>query len=35
MAEYDRLQEAGEDAQDLAAADAQIAEVMAGAPDVP
>ncbi len=34
-AEYERLLEADEDAQDLAATDAVVAEIMAGAPTIP
>lgn len=33
--EYERLIEADEDAEDLAASDAEMAEIMAGAPTVP
>jgi len=33
--EYERLLEADEDAEDLAAADAVMAEIMAGAPTIP
>jgi prevent-host-death family protein len=34
-AEYERLLEADEDAQDLAASDTVMAEIMAGAPTIP
>jgi antitoxin Phd len=34
-AEYERLMEADEDAQDLEAADAVMAEIIAGAPTIP
>ncbi|MGH3341824.1 MAG: type II toxin-antitoxin system Phd/YefM family antitoxin [Carbonactinosporaceae bacterium] len=34
-AEYERLMEADEDAEDLAAADTAMAEIMAGAPTIP
>ncbi|HUW77628.1 MAG TPA: type II toxin-antitoxin system Phd/YefM family antitoxin [Candidatus Nanopelagicaceae bacterium] len=34
-AEYERLLEATEDAEDLAASDAAMAEIMAGAPTIP
>jgi len=34
-AEYDRLLEAREDAEDLEASDAAMAEIMAGAPAIP
>lgn len=34
-AEYERLMEAAEDAEDLAAADAVMTEIMAGAPTIP
>ena len=34
-AEYERLLEADEDAEDLAASDAVMAEIMAGAPTIP
>lgn len=34
-AEYERLLEADEDAQDLAGSDAAMAEIMAGAPTIP
>jgi prevent-host-death family protein len=35
VAEYERLLEADEDAQDLAASDAAMAELMAGTPGIP
>mgnify|MGYP001793905809 CR=1 FL=1 len=34
-AEYERLMEAAEDAEDLAASDAVMAEIMAGSPTIP
>jgi antitoxin Phd len=34
-AEYERLVEASEDAEDLAASDAAMAEIMAGSPTIP
>jgi hypothetical protein len=34
-AEYERLLEADEDAEDLAASDAVMADIMAGAPTIP
>lgn len=34
-AEYERLMQADEDAEDLAAADEAMAEIMAGAPTIP